>query len=601
MEKAHRTKNSSSDPFGSQAADSCTKDYKPWIWAILAMAVITVVWASYESYQSGGLVMKIFQTDDYKSLAMDKMNGMYKMGGLPQPSTAMPAGGIQNTYHDVIDKVRPALVSVDAAMDTAQAANPNAQAGDPTVNYTRVGSGIIIDPDGFILTSLHVIAGASSLKATVYGKAGARDYPVRVVNVNKDTDLALLRILGEGPFAYAILGDSDKVRTGDMVLAMGSPFGFDQTVTTGIISSKNRAVTINGRVYDNLLQTDTPINKGNSGGPLVNAQAEVIGINMAIYSPTGTFSGIGFALPINDAATLVAGVVNFGNVQAQAVAGQIVAWGRQGRQTGNSFKLPNGQIIVPPHSYRGRCIDCHPQLCRQPGTGPLAMGPGNAPAAAAVAGTQPQPQLIGGNAPAIVEEPFLGASLIEVDPVIASHFKLLHPTGVLVDQVYERTPAFAAGLARGDIILRVDGRKIQSIQELKDVLAAKKIGKKFELIVQRKDTRLTLKVRTAPQPPFLPQQPPQAQVPEIGWLGSEITPLKEPLASYIRSGVFVTDAGGLLARSGVMRGDIIVGVNKNTITDMASFIAITKDADPRAGILLDILRSGQPMFVTVQK
>ncbi|KJJ83152.1 magnetosome protein MamE, partial [Candidatus Omnitrophus magneticus] len=250
--------------------------------------------------------------------------------------------------------VRPSLISIDAAVP-AVATRPGTPAIAPhnleQPTYNRAGSGVIIEPRGYVISSLHVIAGAKSLKATVYGPKGANTYSLKIVNSSSDTDLVLLRLQGDGPFPYATLGDSDNVRTGDVVLAMGSPFGFDQTITTGIISSTKRTISVDGKVYEDLLQTDTPINKGNSGGPLVNLYGQVIGINNAIYSPTGMFSGIGFALPINQAASLVGGVLDFGNTPIQAAAGQIVAWGSRGRQSGNSYRLPNGQVITPPHVY----------------------------------------------------------------------------------------------------------------------------------------------------------------------------------------------------------------------------------------------------------
>ena len=474
----------------------------------------------------------------------------------------------------------------------------NPVAGAPVTNYSRVGSGVIIADKGYVLTSYHVVEGATAMKATVYGPGGANDYPLKLVNIDKTTDLALLRILGNGPFPHAILGDSDAVQTGDVVLAMGSPFGFDQTVTTGIISSKNRTVSIGGKVFEGMFQTDTPINKGNSGGPLVNAHGEVIAINTAIYSPTGTFSGIGFAIPVNQASSLVGGVVDFEGVPPAAAGGQLAAWARMGRQTGNSYKLPNGQIITPPHPYRGKCMECHPQLCTTPGQGGgkgLAMGPGNPRNNAfAVAGQG-----------AVTSDPYLGAALMDVDSLIAKQFNLAHAGGVLVDRVMPGSPAEAAGIQRGDVILRLDGRRIENVDELQKNLSAKKPGAAAELAMMSNGSRKVVKVRFTQEPvaapSFAPAQGRQAGQPaEFEWLGAEMTPLIPAIQAYVNSGVYVAETGGVLGAAGVLKGDVIKSVNNHAVGDMISFIRIAKKVNVKDGIMLDVIRGGNPMYIIVK-
>ncbi|MBF0607169.1 MAG: trypsin-like peptidase domain-containing protein [Magnetococcales bacterium] len=575
-------------------AESCPRSYKPWIWTIVIMAVLTLGWAVYESYQKGSIVRKLLETDDYKGMAKGKLSGFYNTAG----ATQVKAKISQKTYHEVIDAVRPALVGIDVAvgpMQNAQAPDMNNNnnvtfiaAGEPAVNYTRVGSGVIIEPSGYVLSSYHVVSGAVAMKATVYdAEGGARDYQLKLVNADKENDLALLLIQGKGPFPYAFLGDANKARTGDFVLAMGSPYGFDQTITNGIISSRNRTITIGGRIYEGMLQTDAPINKGNSGGPLVNLDGEVIGINTAIYSPMGTFSGIAFAVPIDRASELVAGVVDFKGGAVPVAAGQLVAWQRTGRQVGNSFKLPNGQIITPPHPYRGKCITCHPQLCLN--NPPTA---GNVPGM----GQGAIQQVAGQNT--INDEPFLGIVVQSVDTVVADHNGMIHPAGVLVDRVYPRTTSEAAGLQRGDIILRVDGRRVNTPVDFKQELAKKKIGAKFEFEVLRNKATIKIKIKTDQQPPFLPETK-LKPIKEFVWLGSEFQPLKQPLAFYVKNGVFAADIEGVLARAGLMRGDIIVGINKMDVNDMPSFIQITGKLKPGKGILLDVLRAGEFLYITV--
>jgi S1-C subfamily serine protease len=584
---------------------------------LLLLAVLILGWVIFESYRDGGSVARLFGRSDAGKMLQNQGKGngeYYNTVNLPMVNT------MQDSYHTIIDVVRPALVSIDVAVTSPAAEdvplgnmnpvqNPvgggNPVAGAPLANYTRVGSGVIIAGEGYVLTSYHVIEGATAMKATVYGPGGANDYPLKVVNIDKTTDLALLRLLENGPFPHAVLGDSDMVRTGDVVLAMGSPFGFDQTITTGIISSRNRTVTIGGKVYEGMIQTDTPINKGNSGGPLVNVRGEVIGINTAIYSPTGTFSGIGFSIPVNHAASLVGGVVDFGGTPSQVAVGQLAAWARAGRQTGNSYKLPNGHIVTPPHQYRGKCLDCHPQLCTTPGQGGgQGGGRGGGMGFGRGGGLNPFP--IAGQ-PSVTSDPYLGATLLDVDELIAKQFKLAHAGGVLVDRVMPGGPAEAAGVQRGDVILRLDGRSIRTINELQKMLSTKKPGVGAELVMLSNGSRKTVKVRFAKTPVAAVPSPPtpaQAAGPrppaEFEWIGAELTPLSPAIQAYVQTGVYVADTGGVLRAAGVMKGDVIKSVNNRAVADILTFIKISKKVNVKDGILLEVIRAGNPLYITVK-
>jgi len=157
---------------------------------------------------------------------------------------------------------------------------------------TSLGSGFIIDPAGYIVTNNHVIQDADEISVILQDDT---NLPATVVGRDKKTDLALLKVESKKPLTAVTWGDSDKIRVGDWILAIGNPFGLGGTVTTGIISA--RARDINSGPYDDYLQTDAPINRGNSGGPMFNMDGEVIGVNTAIFSPTGGSIGIGFAIP----------------------------------------------------------------------------------------------------------------------------------------------------------------------------------------------------------------------------------------------------------------------------------------------------------------
>lgn len=182
--------------------------------------------------------------------------------------------------------------------------------GRPDVNgnsraYESVGAGFIIDSRGYILTNYHVISQAAGLLVSVFGRI-KRDFPATVIAVDIAADLALIRISGARAYPEARLGDSHSAQVGDWVLGFGSPFGLDQTVTQGIISSKRESFVVEGVSYGDMLQTDVSINLGSSGGPLVNLKAEVVGINTAIYGPGGVFSGTGFAIPVDRAKAFLA-------------------------------------------------------------------------------------------------------------------------------------------------------------------------------------------------------------------------------------------------------------------------------------------------------
>lgn len=172
-----------------------------------------------------------------------------------------------------------------------------------------MGSGVIVDRSGIVLTNNHVVEGADEVTVRL---ADGREFKAQDIKTDPETDLAVLRIEGAGSLPAARLGDSDGVQIGDWVIAVGNPFGFDSTVSAGIISSKGRELPANKRIR--LLQTDAAINPGNSGGPLVNLDGEVVGINTAIASSNGGFQGIGFAIPSNQARWVMKQLIEKGTV-----------------------------------------------------------------------------------------------------------------------------------------------------------------------------------------------------------------------------------------------------------------------------------------------
>jgi serine protease Do len=578
----------------------CPNNFKPWIFALVVMVLFTLGWSVYEAQKRGGYFGRFFKERTWDNL--DKRVDQSALSAVNVPGSAR---ALQTSYHGIIENVRPAVISIDAVIQ-----DQKANAGDPIANYARIGSGVIIDPRGYVLSSLHVVDGASSLKATVYSPAGALEYPIKIVKGDRSSDLVLLRIQGDGPFPHASLGDSNAIRTGDVVISIGSPFGFEQSVTSGIISSRNRTVNVGGVVYENLIQTDSSINKGSSGGPLISAKGDVVAINTAIYSSSGVFSGISFAVPINRSLELIGGVLDFTNEMPPVASGQLAAWRMNARQIGNAYRLSDGQVITPPHNYRGVCFDCHPQLRSQayvhtpapganagagqnsrqaagnlnPGTGNgrgLGLGPGR--------GIAPWCPVVG------PQKLTLGITVLDVDDVIANQNNMMRPGGVMVNSVIPGTPADAGGLQRGDVIVRIDGRKIQDGNSFRKLLEGKN-GADIYLVVLRSGARKTFKVILAQGAAAQAAAgTPIKQPTEFSWLGADISPLPPG-----KAGVYVAEAEGLMAAAGIKAGDIIKGVNSAPITDMNSFIGLTTKVDIKKGVLLDVVRFGDPLYITVK-
>jgi Do/DeqQ family serine protease len=240
----------------------------------------------------------------------------------PPPGTAAP--GI--SYADVVSKVSPAVVTIHSQM-RARAPEQFPFMDDPMFREffgdrgrapqepqrrrTGLGSGVIVSPDGYILTNHHVVDGAEQIKVDMNDN---RTLDARVVGLDPPSDLALLKVEASN-LPVLTLGDSDRVRVGDVVLAIGNPLGIGQTVTMGIISAKGRQTGLSSGAFEDFLQTDAPINQGNSGGALVSTNSELVGINSQILSPSGGSIGIGFAIPSNMARTVMDTLVKTGKVR----------------------------------------------------------------------------------------------------------------------------------------------------------------------------------------------------------------------------------------------------------------------------------------------
>ena len=230
----------------------------------------------------------------------------------PPASTAQPAVG---SFSGAARKASPAVVSIN----TSKAAVRHPRSNDPWFQFffgdqdnqpqAGLGSGVIISPDGYILTNNHVVEGADEIEVTL---TDSRRASARVIGTDPETDLAILKVeLDKLP--VIVLGDSDALAVGDRVLAIGNPFGVGQTVTSGIVSALGRS-QLGINTFENFIQTDAAINPGNSGGALVDVNGNLMGINTAIYSRSGGSMGIGFAIPVSTAKMVLDGIVKDGQV-----------------------------------------------------------------------------------------------------------------------------------------------------------------------------------------------------------------------------------------------------------------------------------------------
>lgn len=195
--------------------------------------------------------------------------------------------GRRTAFNIAATSVRPSVVGIRATLGAA----PGRAA------LQRIGSGVVVDNGSYIVTCRHVVVGASTISVAPFGTT---DVQLAARLVAAQEDLALLQLIQGGPLPPATLADSSQAMVGDWVLAVGHPFGLGLTVTAGIIGRRHSSLGIpGGQQYTGLIQTDAPINEGSSGGPLANLQGQVVGLNTAIYAPTGVFSGVGFAIPSN--------------------------------------------------------------------------------------------------------------------------------------------------------------------------------------------------------------------------------------------------------------------------------------------------------------
>ncbi|HKP82073.1 MAG TPA: Do family serine endopeptidase [Pyrinomonadaceae bacterium] len=311
--------------------------------------------------------------------------------------TSNPAVMPVSSYADVVTKVAPAVVTIHSSQRVRQPqqypfmddpffrqffGSPQSQQQGERLRQ-GLGSGVIIDANGYIVTNHHVIDGAEQIKVDLYDN---RSLDAKLVGADPPSDLAVLKVEASN-LPVLTLGDSDRMRVGDVVLALGNPLGVGQTVTMGIISAKGRQTGLSNGSFEDFLQTDAPINQGNSGGALVSTNSELIGINSQILSTSGGSIGLGFAIPSNMARTVVEQLINSGRVrrgqlgvtalkipseeatrmgvtQGPGVVVYQVQSGsgadRAGLRAGDVITALNGEQVTDPNTFRNKIASSPP-------------------------------------------------------------------------------------------------------------------------------------------------------------------------------------------------------------------------------------------------
>jgi serine protease Do len=384
-----------------------------------------------------------------------------------------------------------------------------------TYRTHSLGSGFIVRPDGYIVTNNHVVDGATEITVKL---SGDRHFTAKVVGRDPKTDLALLKIDAQN-LPVLTFGDSDKLQVGEPVMAIGNPFGLEGTVTTGIVSAKGRV--IGEGPYDDFIQTDASINPGNSGGPLVNQAGQVVGIDTAIVSQSGGSVGIGFAIPINEAKTILPQLEAKGHVtrgwlgvSIQPLTGELA----------KAFKLEPGHGVlvadVVPESpaakagiktgdviteYDGHAIGKAGDLPRLVSSTPVGqtatlhvLRDGKPLAVTAQIATLPEPQKIAEVTPAGGKS--LGITVQPLTPALAKRLEVPDKAGLVVAEVADGSPAADAGIQPGDVIVEVNRQPVHSVASLQKAIADQKVGEPTLLRVHRKDASLFVAIE-APRAP----------------------------------------------------------------------------------------------------
>ena len=432
-------------------------------------------------------------------------------------------------FTGLVEKQGPAVVNVSTTQIIRNAQGfPNIPENDPFYEFFRrfapqmpreqesqsLGSGFIISTDGYIMTNAHVVDSADKITVRLTDK---REFSAKVIGADKRTDVALLKIEATG-LPKVTVGDPDKLKVGEWVVAIGSPFGFDSSVTAGIVSAKGRSLPQENFVP--FIQTDVAINPGNSGGPLFNMNGEVVGINSQIYTRSGGSMGLSFAIPI-DVAT--------------QVTDQLRASG----------KVTRGRI---------------------------------------------------------------GVMIQELTSELAESFGLSKPVGALISHVEKDGPADKAGIEASDVILKFDGKLVDSSGDLPRIVAATKPGSRVVIELWRKGAirRITVEVGEMPEEEKLARSAKKLaddvaeMVSRLGIAVIELT--REQLQELqIQGGLLVEEVKGSAARAaGLQQGDVLLAIGNMPIRSVKQLNEILKQVPKGRNVALLVRRGNAATYVAIR-
>ena len=481
---------------------------------------------SVAAFAAGGLLAFVAAQADLslisRSNAAPATVAAASAAAVPGPAAGAPLAALPD-FSALVEQVGSAVVNIStvtlAKNSSVSGINPN----DPFYDFLRrfgiapgmgsqqpqesrgIGSGFIVSADGYVLTNAHVVADADEVAVKLTDK---REFKAKVVGIDRRSDVALIKIAASN-LPTVRIGSPERLKVGEWVAAIGAPFGFENSVTAGIVSAKSRALP--DETYVPFIQTDVAINPGNSGGPLFNLKGEVVGINSQIYSRSGGYQGISFAIPIDVAMKVKDQLQKTGKVQRgrlgvtmQPVTKELaesfglakpvgaLVTGVDRSSPADKAGLQPGDVII---ALDGVPIEEATDLPRKvgdsaPGTklGLTLLRDGKRLEKQAVLAAMPSetaPQARGENAGG-------GRVGLAVRSLSREEAAVLGSSGVVVVGV--NGPAARAGLQEGDVVLAVNNTRVASPAQLKELLD--QAGKRFALLIQREDARLYVPVRT---------------------------------------------------------------------------------------------------------
>jgi len=477
----------------------------------------------------------------------EKVAGEQQVTPAPAPSVTAPARDLSRGFSSVVTAIRPAVVSVysEKTVNTGgRSFSPFGEGGDdlfekffgrnfqrspqsqgpssrgreaPGIPQRGMGSGMILDKEGHILTNNHVVRDVDQIKVQL---ADDREFPAELVGSDPMSDIAIIKIKGKVPENLPVvrIGDSSKLQVGDWVLAIGAPFGLKQTVTAGIISATGRS-DMGIEDYEDFIQTDAAINPGNSGGPLVNMDGEVIGMNTAIATSSGQFAGVGFAIPINMAKNYLPNLLKgtsvvrgFLGVAIQEISeplakqfrlpdrrGALVAQVNSGSPA-EKAGLKSGDVIT---KFNGQPVQNTRELRKQvsmtqPGTKvdlSVRRGESDTNLSVTIGAMPGKPQVASREDGASGGLDKVGLRVATLTPEVAKEHGYENMEGLVITGVAPGSPAALASLQEGDLITEVNHKAVTTVQDLREAMTAADDG--VLLLVRRNDASLYVVLKTS--------------------------------------------------------------------------------------------------------